>query len=166
MAVLTIRKLGDPILRQKAKSVPKVTKRIAKLIKDMEDTMYAAEGVGLAAPQIGISERIFVADAGDGAMAFVNPVLVEATGSEIDREGCLSIPGVYGYVERHASVAVDALDAKGKLRRVEATGLLARIIQHEMDHLDGVLFVDKASGVSDTDETAKPKETVEQAQTP
>jgi len=145
---LEIRKEGDPILRQKAKPVPKVTKRIAKLLKDMEETMYAADGVGLAAPQVGVSLRMFVADAGEGPMAFVNPVLVEGRGSSVDSEGCLSIPGVYGYVDRFETVVVTAADAKGKERKVEASGLLARVIQHEMDHLDGILFIDKATGVT------------------
>lgn len=148
MAVLEIRKEGDPVLREPAKPVPKVTKRIAKLLKDMEETMYAADGVGLAAPQVGVSERMFVADAGDGPMAFVNPVLVEGRGSQVDSEGCLSIPGVYGYVDRFETVVVTAMDAKGKARKVEASGLMARVIQHEMDHLDGILFVDKATGVT------------------
>lgn len=148
MAVLQIRLEGDPVLRAKAAPVPKITKRIAKLLKDMEETMYAAEGVGLAAPQVGVSLRMFVADAGDGPMVFVNPVLVEGRGSQVDSEGCLSIPGVYGYVERYESVVVTAEDAKGKPRRVEASGLLARVIQHEMDHLDGILFTDKATGIT------------------
>ncbi len=148
MAVLEIRKEGDPVLREKAAPVEKVTKRIAKLIKDMEETMYAADGVGLAAPQVGVLLRIFVADAGEGPMTFINPVLVEGKGSQVDSEGCLSIPGVYGYVDRYESVVVTAQDAKGKSRRIEASGLMARVIQHEMDHLDGILFTDKATGVS------------------
>lgn len=139
---------GDPVLRMKAEPVPKITKKISKLLKDMEETMYAADGVGLAAPQVGVSLRMFVADAGDGPMVFVNPVLVEGRGSQVDSEGCLSIPGVYGYVDRYESVVVMAEDAKGKARRIEANGLLARVIQHEMDHLDGILFTDKATGIT------------------
>src|SRR5690606_34112190 len=120
MAVLKLRYLGDPVLRAKAKPVARVTKRIAKLLKDMEETMYAADGVGLAAPQVGVSERLIVVDVGDGPIHLVNPVLVAAEGSVVDVEGCLSIPGVVGYVERAQKVVVDGLDMKGRPRRVEA----------------------------------------------
>lgn len=154
MAVMPIRLEGDPILRQKAKPVPKVTKRIVKLLKDMEETMYAADGVGLAAPQVGVSERLIVVDAGDGPIHLVNPVLEKGEGSDIDREGCLSIPGVHGYVERYARVIVSGLDSKGKPTRIDATGLLARALQHEIDHLDGILFIDKATGVTRAEEGA------------
>lgn len=148
MAVLEIRLKGDPVLRKKAKPVPKVTKRVAKLLQDMVETMYAADGVGLAAPQIGLSERLIVVDVGDGPIHLVNPELVTGEGSVIDREGCLSIPGVYGYVERFERVVVTGLDAKGKPRRIDAEGWLARALQHEIDHLDGILFIDKATGIS------------------
>lgn len=145
MAVLELRYKGDPVLRAKAKPVSKVTPRIVKLLKDMEETMYAADGVGLAAPQVGVSERLIVVDVGDGPLHLVNPVLEEAQGVDVDREGCLSIPGIYGYVERHARVVVSGLDLEGRPTRVEGTGLLARALQHEIDHLDGVLFIDKAT---------------------
>lgn len=147
MAVLKLRYLGDPVLRAKAKPVARVTKRIAKLLKDMEETMYAADGVGLAAPQVGVSQRLIVVDVGDGPIHLVNPVLEEGEGAEVDREGCLSIPGVFGYVERYARVVVSGLDGNGKPIRVEGSGLLARALQHEIDHLDGVLFIDKATGL-------------------
>src|SRR5690606_10877176 len=117
LAILPIRKEGDPVLRQKAQPVPKVTKRIVKLLQDMEETMYAADGVGLAAPQVGVSERLIVVDVGDGPIHLVNPVLVAAEGSVVDVEGCLSIPGVVGYVERAQKVVVDGLDMKGRPRR-------------------------------------------------
>lgn len=148
MAVLPLRFEGDPVLRAKAKPVAKVTKRIQKLLRDMEETMYAADGVGLAAPQIGVLERLIVVDAGDGPIHIVNPVLEHGEGSEIDREGCLSIPGVYGYVDRYARVVVSGLDPKGKPIWIDGQGLLARVLQHEIDHLDGILFIDKATGVS------------------
>lgn len=148
MAVIPLRYLGDPVLRLKAKPVAKVTKRIARLLKDMEETMYAADGVGLAAPQVGVSERLIVVDVGDGPIHIVNPVLEKGEGIDVDREGCLSIPGVYGYVQRFAHVVVSGLDAKGKPLRVEGSGLLARALQHEIDHLDGVLFTDKATGLT------------------
>lgn len=146
---MQLRYEGDPVLRAKAKPVAKVTKRIVKLLKDMEETMYAADGVGLAAPQIGVSERLIVVDVGDGPLHMINPILEQAEGTDVDREGCLSIPGVYGYVERHARVVVSGLDLKGKPLRIEGTGLLARALQHEIDHLDGILFTDKATGVTE-----------------
>lgn len=148
MAVLKLRYLGDPVLRAKARPVTKVTKRIVKLLKDMEETMYAADGVGLAAPQVGVSERLIVVDVGDGPIHLINPVLEKGEGVDVDREGCLSIPGVYGYVERYARVVVSGLDIKGKPVRIEGTGLLARALQHEIDHLDGILFTDKATGIT------------------
>lgn len=148
MAILPIRKEGDPILRQKAKPVAKVTKRIVRLLQDMEETMYAADGIGLAAPQVGVSERLIVVDVGDGPVHLVNPVLASGEGSSVDREGCLSIPGVSGYVERYERVVVTGLDAKGRPRRIQADGLFARALQHEIDHLDGILFIDKATGIS------------------
>lgn len=154
MAILPIRKEGDPVLRQKAQPVPKVTKRIVKLLQDMEETMYAADGVGLAAPQVGVSERLIVVDVGDGPIHLVNPVLVAAEGSVVDVEGCLSIPGVVGYVERAQKVVVDCLDMKGRPRRVEAEDWLARALQHEIDHLDGILFIDKATGITKQEDGA------------
>jgi len=151
MAVLKIRMEGDPILRQRAKPVQKVTKRHAKLLHDMEETMYAAEGVGLAAPQVGVSERLIVVDDGDGPIHIINPEIIEAEGSVVDREGCLSIPGVAGYVERSERVAVTGLDGRGRPLRLNAEGLLARILQHEIDHLDGILFIDKATSITRSD---------------
>jgi peptide deformylase len=154
LAILPIRKEGDPVLRQKAQPVPKVTKRIVKLLQDMEETMYAADGVGLAAPQVGVSERLIVVDVGDGPIHLVNPVLIAAEGSVVDVEGCLSIPGVVGYVERAQKVVVDGLDMKGRPRRVEAEDWLARALQHEIDHLDGILFIDKATGITKQEDGA------------
>lgn len=151
MAILPIRKEGDPVLRQKAAPVHKVTKRIVKLLQDMEETMYAADGIGLAAPQVGVSERLIVVDVGDGPIHLVNPVLLSAEGSVVDVEGCLSIPGVIGYVERAQRVVVEGLDIRGKRRRVAAEDLLARALQHEIDHLDGILFIDKATGITKTE---------------
>lgn len=158
MAVLPIIRLGHPVLRQQAKPVEKVTKRVQKLIQDMCETMYAADGIGLAAPQVGISERVIVVDHGEGWFALINPVILERSGSDTDREGCLSIPGVSGYVTRSSRVVVTGLNEKGKVLKMEATGLKARVLQHEIDHLDGILFIDKATGVS---ERAKEKESEE-----
>lgn len=147
MALLPIRLEGDPVLRKVAKPVPKVTRRVRKLIMDMKETMYKANGVGLAAPQVGVSERVIVVDTGEGFMALVNPVIEYREGVQVDVEGCLSIPGVLGYVERANRVRVNGLDEDGRPRRVEASGFMARALQHEIDHLDGILFTDKATMV-------------------
>lgn len=161
LAILTIRKEDDPVLREKAVPVARVTRRVVKLLQDMEETMYANEGVGLAAPQVGVSERLLVVDIGDGPIHLVNPVLLSCEGSVVDVEGCLSFPGVYGYVDRYQRVTVEGLDAKGRRRRIEAEDWLARALQHEIDHLDGVLFIDKATGITyDEPEEASDDETI------
>jgi peptide deformylase len=144
MAVLEIVKEGAPVLRKQAEPVTQVTKRIRRLVKDMLDTMYEANGVGLAAPQVGMSQRIIVVDVGEGPVVLINPEIEEAAGSEIDSEGCLSIPGRWGYVERAQEVVVTGLNDSGRSVRLRADGLFARALQHEIDHLDGVLFIDKA----------------------
>jgi len=154
MAVLDIVQVPDPVLRRPAKPVERVTKRIQKLIRDMADTMYAANGAGLAAPQVGVSERVIVADAGDGLVALVNPRIVSSSGSEVDVEGCLSIPNVTVYVERAAQVEVEGWDERGKTVRIKAEGLLARALQHEIDHLDGILIIDKGTIVQPAGEAA------------
>ena len=151
MAVLPLKHVGDTVLRRKADRVDKVDKVIARLLDDMVDTMYSANGVGLAAPQIGVSKRLFVADAGDGPIRLVNPRLVSHMGKAIGTEGCLSIPGIYGQVERHKYVVVKGLDETGELVTHEATGLLAVVFQHEMDHLDGLLFTDLATDLIDAE---------------
>lgn len=143
MAVYQIVKIGDPVLREEAKKVPKVTPNILKLLDNMTDTLREAEGVGLAAPQIGISKCVVVIDVGEGLIELINPEIVSQEGKEIDGEGCLSIPGVQGEVERAAKVKVRALDRTGKTISISGTGLLARAFQHEIDHLHGVLFIDK-----------------------
>lgn len=147
MATLDIRLQGDPVLRKIAKPVKKVGPAVRSLLKDMAETMYAANGVGLAAPQVGIAKRIIVVDAGDGLLELVNPELIRAEGQEVGVEGCLSIPGLIGEVERFAKVTVTCLDHDGRQRWIEGEGLLARVLQHEIDHLNGVLFTDKALAV-------------------
>jgi len=132
----------EPVLREIARPVEKISKRIRNLLKDMAETMYAHNGAGLAAPQIGISERIIVVDVGDGLLSLVNPVRVASTGKQRDVEGCLSIPGKSGYVTRAEKVTVEGLDPNGRVKRVKAQGLLARALQHEIDHLNGILFID------------------------
>jgi len=151
MAKLSIVTIGDPVLTEKAEEVPKVTKKIAKLIDDMLETMYDANGVGLAAPQVGISQRIAVLDVGEGPVVLVNPVIKNCVGEEIDVEGCLSIPERWVYVKRYESVEVTALNEKGKPIRIEADGLFARALQHELDHLDGILIVDRMIGEAEVE---------------
>lgn len=146
MAVLDIVTVGDPVLEKRAEEVTKITKRTVKLINDMIETMYEANGVGLAAPQVGVSERIIVLDVGEGPMALVNPEIAEADGSEIDVEACLSIPERWVYVKRAQTITVEARNEKGKPVRIEAEGMLARALQHEIDHLDGVLILDRMLG--------------------
>lgn len=149
MAVREIRILGDPVLRQKAEPVVEVDDEVRHLIADMFETMYDADGVGLAAPQVGVSLRVIVVDPRDESVppfALVNPEIVERA-EEVERgeEGCLSIPGLREIVERSARVVVEGLDRDGLPRRIEAEGLVARILQHEIDHLDGILFIDRLS---------------------
>ncbi|HUF13023.1 MAG TPA: peptide deformylase [Longimicrobiales bacterium] len=146
-----IRLLGDAILRAKAQPVPEVTEELRALLPDMFDTMYAAEGVGLAAPQIGLGIRVIVVDPHDEAtapFALINPEVV-ATGAEKEKseEGCLSIPGIRELVERPTTCVVEGLDLAGEPVHMEAEGFLARILQHEVDHLNGVLFLDHLSPI-------------------
>jgi peptide deformylase len=145
MAIRVIRKNGDPVLRELAREVNEITPQIKQLLDDMAETMYDAEGVGLAAPQVGIGKRLLVIDALDehGLLKLINPVIVSRSGRETAVEGCLSFPGVAGEVERSEDVTVRALDTDGKTVEFCATGLLARAFQHEIDHLDGILFVDR-----------------------
>lgn len=147
MAQLEILTEGHPLLRKKALPVKKITKRLNKLAEDMEETMRAASGVGLAAPQIGVGIRLIVVDVGEGPIVIYNPEIIDHDGQDIDVEGCLSIPGVNAYVERPAWVKVAGIDAKGKPLVVEGDELLARALQHEIDHLDGILFIDKATSI-------------------
>ena len=146
MAIRKIRTVGDDVLRKKCKELTEITNRDLILIDDMIDTMYEANGVGLAAPQVGILKRIFVIDIGDeaGARVFINPVILETKGTQTDDEGCLSIPGESKEVTRANYVKVKALNEKGEEFILEGEELLARAVLHENDHLDGVLYVDYA----------------------
>jgi len=143
MAIRNIRTIGDEILRKKCKRVEEVNDRTLTLIKDMIETMYAADGVGLAAPQVGILKRIAVVDVGDGPIVVINPEIIETEGSYLDEEGCLSIPGEQGKVLRPERIKVKALSENNEEVIIEGEGLLCRALCHEIDHLDGVLFVDK-----------------------
>lgn len=148
MALLNILHFPDPRLRNKAKPVAEVSDRHRALAADMLETMYAAPGIGLAAVQVGVAERLIVIDVsddGDHPQVFINPEILAKEGTEVMQEGCLSVPGVYEEVERAERVRVRALDRDGKPLEFDADGLLAVCIQHEIDHLDGKLFVDYLS---------------------
>ena len=149
MAVLEIVKAGDPVLKQKAVEIKKVDKKLRILLDNMAETMYSADGVGLAAPQVGRSIRCVVIDVGDdnGLLELIDPVITEREGAEIDSEGCLSVPNVFGDVERAAKVVVEYTNRWNKRKRLAAGGLLARCIQHELDHLEGILFIDVAKSI-------------------
>ena len=144
MALRTIRTDEDPVLRKISKEVKEITPRTEILIKDMIDTMYESNGVGLAAPQVGILKRIFVVDIQDGFgyRVFVNPEIIEEKGCQIGPEGCLSLPGRSDEVKRADDIIIKALNEKGEEFVLEAKGFLARAIQHENDHLNGILFID------------------------
>jgi peptide deformylase len=145
MAVLKIRKYGDPVLRRRAASVEAVTPEIQAIIADMFDTMYDEVGIGLAAPQVGVPLRLMVVgdEDGRGARALLNPVITEEGGTVTAEEGCLSIPGMFAQVTRSEWVKVEAQDADGRPVALSARGLRARVLQHEIDHLDGILFIDR-----------------------
>ncbi|ANE47479.1 peptide deformylase [Paenibacillus swuensis] len=151
MAIRIIVKDPDPVLRETSKPVPKITSNIQKLLSDMADTMYDADGVGLAAPQIGILKRVIVVDVGDehGLIEMVNPEIVSGEGEQVGSEGCLSIPNLNGEVKRKEKLVVKGLDREGNEITIEATGLLSRCFQHEIDHLNGVLFTDLATSLYD-----------------
>ena len=143
MALRNIRKHGDEILRKNCRKVDKITKRALILLDDMLETMYEADGVGLAAPQVGILKRIVVIDVGDGPIKLINPEIIDAQGSSIDMEGCLSLPGEQGAVERPEKVKVAAKNENGEDVEIIGEGLFAIALCHEIDHLNGILFIDK-----------------------
>lgn len=153
MAKLDIVVAGNPVLRQKAEAVKKIDKKLQKFLKDMADTMYAANGVGLAAPQVGVLKRVVVIDVGDGLIEMINPEIVKKEGAVVGGEGCLSVPDYEGEVERAEYVECEFTDRTGKRMLLQTDGLLAIAVQHELDHLDGVLFIDKAKTIM-----PKPKE--------
>jgi peptide deformylase len=147
-----ILRYGDKLLHQPAAPVQEITPAIQQLIDDLIETMYAAPGIGLAAPQIGVPLRIFVADVSAGhnpdeLFTFINPEFLERDGAQREEEGCLSVPGFNATVARLSRAVLTGLARDGREQRVEATGLLARCFEHEMDHLDGTLFVDRLRGL-------------------
>ena len=143
MALRQIVKIGEPVLRKKSKVVKEINDRIIELLDDMADTMYEADGVGLAAPQVGILKRVVVIDIGDGLIELINPEIIETEGEYLDNEGCLSVPGECGDVLRPYRVKVRAQNRFGETVEIEGEELLARAFCHEIDHLDGILYIDK-----------------------
>lgn len=160
MAIRNIRNDKDEILRKRSKEVDSIDNKVRELVLDMLDTMYKNDGVGLAAPQVGILKRIIVYDIGEGPKVMVNPVITKTSGMQTGEEGCLSSPNVFGMVDRPAIVHVKAFDLEGKEITVKAKELEAIVICHETDHLDGVLFLDKAYDLytATDEEIAKAKE--------
>lgn len=146
MALLNIMHYpDDAVLKKKSRKVEKINERALILLEDMVETMYAANGAGLAAVQVGILRRVIVIDDGTGLLKLINPVIVEASGEQQELEACLSIPGIYGRVKRPERVVVHALNERGQPFEMEGMGLLARAFCHEIDHLDGILFIEKLS---------------------
>ena len=149
MALLEIKTAGDPVLKEVSAPVDKITKRLRKLLDDMAETMYASDGVGIAAPQVGESIRVCVVDVDKkNRYDLINPVITWREGSVVDNEGCLSCPQLFGDVERAEKIRVEYTSRFGKKKILEADGLLARCIQHELDHLDGKLFIDIAQNIT------------------
>lgn len=146
MAIRTIRTTGDPVLGKVCKEIKEVTPRISELINDMIETMYEANGVGLAAPQVGILKRLVVIDVGEGPIVMINPVIITADGSQTGEEGCLSVPGKSGVVTRPNHVVARFFNEDMEECEIEGTELLARAICHELDHLEGHLYVEKVEG--------------------
>lgn len=143
MSVKEILPFGDPILRKKARLVEEITPKIIKLLDDMAETLYDSEGrAGLAAPQVGILRRVVVMDCGDGLIELINPEIVELSGEQVGSEACLSFPGYFGIVKRANYVKLRTLNRHGETIELEGEGFLARCMQHEIDHLDGKLFID------------------------
>lgn len=146
MALRTIRVQGDPVLEKKCKEIKEVTPKITELIEDMIDTMYEANGVGLAAPQVGILKRVVVIDIGEGPVVMINPEILETSGEQTGDEGCLSVPGKAGQVTRPNYVKARAFDENMEEYIIEGEELMARAICHELEHLDGHLYVEKVEG--------------------
>ena len=149
MALLEIKKAGDPVLKEICKPIEKIDKRLRNFLDDMAETMYASEGVGIAAPQVGVAIRACVVDVDKkNRYDMINPVITYREGTVIDNEGCLSCPDLFGDVERAEKIRVEYISRFNKKKTLEAEGLLARCIQHELDHLDGKLFIDIATNIT------------------
>ena len=146
MALRKIREIGEDCLRCVCKEVPEITPRIEELVEDLLDTMYDADGVGLAAPQVGIRKRIAVVDVGEGPVILINPEVTFSEGEQTGYEGCLSVPGKCGQVTRPNHIKVKTMNLEGETVEIEGEEFFARALLHEMDHLDGILYVDKVEG--------------------
>lgn len=146
MALRNVVKMGDPVLNKRSKDVVKFDEKLHILLDDMAETMYANDGVGLAAPQVGILRRAVLVDVGDGLLELINPVILEESGEQIDVEGCLSVEDYVGEVKRPMNIKLRAQDRNGKVFEFKARGFFARACCHEIDHLEGVLFVEKVVG--------------------
>lgn len=142
---LKIRKLGDPVLRKKSAAVKKITPELKELLSRMARLMYNDQGIGLAAPQVGVSQALIVVDAGSGLYKLANPKIIKCRGSQVNKEGCLSVPGICIKVKRAKKIKLEAVDENGEPLSIEAEGLLACVFQHEIDHLNGRLIVDYAT---------------------
>lgn len=149
MAILEIKIYPDPILRKKTQPVREISEDIVKLAKDMVETMKARSGIGLAANQVGYTQRVIVVDRveKDGPVVILNPEIIASEGEEIREEGCLSIPGYFEYLKRFKKVCVKGVDLEGKELEIEEEGIIARALQHEIDHLNGILFIDRLSPI-------------------
>jgi len=145
VAVLPIHLLGSPVLREQSDTIDTVDDTTRGFVADLFETMDAADGIGLAANQVGVKQQVAVVGIDDDRFVLINPVIVESDGKDTAEEGCLSIPDIYADVKRFSRIVVEALDLDGERQRIEADGLKARAIQHEMDHLDGILFLDRLS---------------------
>lgn len=157
MAIREIREEGDPILRKKSREIEVIDDRLLELLEDMVETLHASkDGIGLAAPQVGVLKRAIVIDlseeGGEGPLKLINPKIVKAKGEQVCREGCLSVPGLLGDVTRPAEVIVEALNEKGEKVKIKGKEIMAVVLCHEIDHLDGVLFTDKATEFYDANE--------------
>lgn len=158
MAIRNIREIGDDLLRKKSRPFEKVDEKAVQLLEDLYDTLKSTpDGVGLAAPQVGVLRRAIVVDlsieeSGEGPFKLINPVIVKRSGEQVCREGCLSVPGKLGDVKRPQKIVVEALNEKGEKVKIKAEDLLAVVFSHEIDHLDGILFVDKADEIYDAEE--------------
>ena len=152
MAIRNIVKIGDEVLRKKSFPVSEITDKTRELLDDMKETLIKSNGVGLAAPQVGVLRRIFIVLLDDKYFEFINPVIVEQSGSHTDNEGCLSVPGKIGQVKRPYKLTVQAQDRFGNAFSIKASGLFARVICHEYDHLDGILYIDKAKDVQEDED--------------
>ncbi len=148
MAIRNVVKEGDPILRKHCREIPKVTDRIRITMEDMLETMREEYGVGIAGPQVGVMRRMFVAEPEPGRVYFmINPVITETEGSQVGEEGCLSVPDLVGTVERPEKIRIQALDLDGQMQEYEFEGFDARVMCHEYDHLEGILYIDKATNI-------------------